>query len=205
MISLYFGLPGAGKTTVMAYLAKKAVKSKRYENVYSNVPLQIKGVTFIDNDCIGKYQLEKGIILIDEAIIFADARRYKDFDKDKVKYFMLHRHYKVDICLFSQQWDGIDRKIRCITDRVYYVYKTKLLGKLFTYFYRIPYDIIIPDRKDGSDKLGEIVQGYIQPPWYVKLFKTRVFRPFYYKYFDSFLHDKLPELPEKYFKYGIDK
>ena len=200
MIKLYFGLPGSGKTTMLAYLAKK--NRKKYKNIYANVPLAMKGITYIDNDCIGKYDLSNSLLLIDEAVIFADSRRYKEFDKGKLSFFMMHRHYKCDIILFSQQWDGVDRKIRCITDRVYYIYKTRILGKFFTYSYRIPYDIIIPPRDGDGEKLGEIVQGYIEPPWYVKLFKKRIFRPFYYKYFDSFICEPLPKLPDKYKKYS---
>lgn len=93
-------------------------------------------------------------------------------------------------------WDGVDRKIRVITDRCYYMYKGKLLGKWFSTYYRIPYGIIIPDpkKKDG-EKLGEIVQGYCKPPWYVRLFAPRLYRPRYYKYFDSWEAPVLPPLP----------
>ena len=206
-ISLFFGLPGCGKTTLMSYFALKGVKNKKYTNVYSNVHLAIDGVTFIENECIGQYDLSDGLLLIDEATLFADSRAYKEFDKGKLKYFLMHRHYNVDIVLFTQQWDGVDRKIRVITDRVYYVYKGKILGRWITSFYRIPYGIIIPDpKKDkGSNKLGEILQGYCRPPLLVRLFATRIFRPLYYKYFDSWECEKLPCLPLKYVPYESKK
>lgn len=206
-ISLFFGLPGCGKTTLMSYFALKGVINKKYTNVYSNVHLSIDGVTFIENECIGQYDLSDGLLLIDEATLFADSRAYKEFDKGKLKYFLMHRHYNVDIILFTQQWDGVDRKIRVITDRVYYVYKGKILGRWITSFYRIPYGIIIPDpKKDkGSNKLGEILQGYCRPPLLVRLFATRIFRPLYYKYFDSWECEKLPSLPLKYIPYESKK
>lgn len=208
-VKLFFGLPGAGKTTLMAYFAKEAAKKKSpYTNVYSNVRLGINGVTYIDNECVGKYNLENGLILIDEATLFADNRAYKEFGKDKITYFLEHRHYKVDIYLFTQQWDGVDRKIRVITDRVYYVYKGHLLGKWFTSYYRIPYGIIIPDpnKKGGTsgEKLGEIIQGYCKPPLLVRLLAKKLFRPKYYKYFDSWERPVLPELPERYQPYKSD-
>lgn len=202
-VSLYFGLPGAGKTTLMCYFAKRALKNKHYSYVYSNVRMALPGIIYIDNDCIGRYDLHDALILIDEATLFADNRNYKEFGKDKITYFLEHRHYNVDIFLFTQQWDGVDRKIRVITDRVYYVFKGRLLGHWFTSYYRIPYGIIIPDpRKDkSSEKLGEIVQGYCKPSILIRLFCSKLYRPKYYKYFDSWERPVLPALPGKYRPY----
>lgn len=200
-VSLYFGLPGAGKTTLMTHLALK--NRKKYKHIYCNVNLLIDGVTYIDNDCIGKYDLSDCLILIDEATLFADSRAYKEFGKGKLTYFLEHRHYNADICLFTQQWDGVDRKIRVITDRVYYVFKGKLLGHWFTSYYRIPYGIIIPDPKkmNGGEKLGDIVQGYSKPHILIRMFCPKLFRPMYYKYFDSWERPYLPPLPLQYKPY----
>lgn len=199
-VSLYFGLPGCGKTTMLAKLALKAVNGRRYDNVYSNVQLNIPGVTFIDNVCIGQYELRDCLLLIDEATLFADSRDYKNFSKGRLSYFLEHRHRNADIILFTQQWDGVDRKIRTITDRVYYIKKGLLLGKWISSCYRIPYDIIIPDPKKngGGEKLGEIVQGYCKPPLLTRLFARRVYRPRFYKYFDSWELEELPPLPSSY-------
>ena len=198
-VSLYFGLPGAGKTSILAYHAKKGVKNPRYDHVWTNASINMPGVTNIPNDAIGKYQLENGLLLIDEATLFADSRAYKTFDQGKLEYFLLHRHYNVDIVLYTQQWDGVDRKIRVITDRVYYVYKTRILGHWISNYYRIPYGIVIPDPKKGSgEKLGEIIQGYSKPPWYIRIFATRVYRPPLYKYFDSWEKKPMQPVPATY-------
>ena len=199
-VSLFFGLPGAGKTTLMAHKAIKGIKCKKYKNVYGNVHMSINGYTYIDNDCIGYYDLSDCLLLIDEATLFADSRRHKEFTMEKLTYFLEHRHYNADICLFTQQWDGVDRKIRVITDRVYYVYKGFLLGHWFSTYYRIPYGIIIPDphRDKSSEKLGEIVQGYCKPNILVRMFAPKLYRPKYYKYFDSWERKELPKLPIKY-------
>lgn len=204
MVSLYFGLPGAGKTTLLCYHALRAVESKRYKNVYTNVHISVPGVTYIDNDCIGRYQLEDALILIDEATLFADSRSYKEFGKDKLSYFLQHRHYNVDINLYTQQWDGVDRKIRVITDRCYYVYKSAFLGRWCTCYYRIPYGIIIPDPKESDgNKLGDIVQGYCKPSTIERIFCKRLWRDKYYQYFDSWERPSLPSLPEKYKPYSV--
>lgn len=199
-VSLYFGLPGCGKTTLIAKMALKAARGRRYKNVYVNVRMSVPGVTYIDNDCIGVYDISDGLLLIDEATLFADSRGFKSFPRHLVEFFLTHRHYNVDIVLFTQQWDGVDRKIRVITDRVYYVYKSAIFGHWWTTYYRIPYGIIIPDPKKngGSEKLGEIIQGYCKPSLLVRLFAPKMFRPFYYRYFDSWERTSLPALPDQY-------
>ena len=190
----------------MASIAYKELrlpsKLRRYQHVYGNVRMNIPGYTYIDNDCIGRYDLHNALILIDEATLFADSRAYKEFGKDKISYFLEHRHFKVYIFLFTQQWDGVDRKIRVITDRVYYVYKGRFLGLWWTSYYRIPYGIIIPDPKKDQQKLGEIIQGYCKPNFFVRLIAgKRIYRPRYYKYFDSFERYYLEPLPDKYTAY----
>lgn len=197
-VSLYFGLPGSGKTTMMCHLMLKGLRSGRYEHVYCNVRNSMPGVTYISNDCIGRYDLHDALICIDEATLFADSRAFKSFDIGKLTYFLEHRHYNVDICLFTQQWDGVDRKIRVITDRVYYVYKGIFTQRWFTRCYRVPYGIIIPDPRKATDKLGEIVQGYCKPNILVRLLSPWLFRPIYYKYFDSWERPPLPALPPSY-------
>lgn len=197
-VSLYFGLPGCGKTTMLARLAYKAVKAGRYKYVYANVYLNIPGVTYIDNDIIGTYNLHDCLILIDEATLFADNRSYKEFSRERIQYFLMHRHYNADIVLFTQQWDGVDRKIRVITDRVYYVFKGRLLGHWISAVWRIPYGILFPDPRKTGDKLGEIVQGYCKPPIFIRLFALRFLRCRYYKYFDTYEAPLLLEVPRKY-------
>lgn len=97
MVSLYFGLPGCGKSSILAYFAYREVQRikrgrSRYTAVYSNLHLAIPGVIFIDDYCIGKYDLSGGLILIDEGTIFADSRDFKSFSKDKISFFLLQHH-----------------------------------------------------------------------------------------------------------------
>lgn len=212
MVSLFFGLPGCGKTTMMAKIAhdtdvkiekdkKRLVRGKKplcpYKMIYGNVPLSnIKNYRKIDFDWLGRYDISEALVLIDEATIEVDSRDYKGFKKHTKEAMLLHRHYRIDICFFTQQWDGIDKKIRVITDRVYYLYKGVFTRKYFTRMYRVPYGIIIPDpKKDSSEKLGEIVQGYCKPNFFVRLFSPWLFRPLYYRYFDSWDKPLLPPLP----------
>ena len=62
-LSLYFGIPGAGKSTFAAYLAKKDLKKGR--KVWSN--FGITGAMKVDKQDIGKVLIENGRLIIDEA------------------------------------------------------------------------------------------------------------------------------------------
>ena len=91
MISLYFGLPGCGKTTMFAKLAFDASRSKRYKHVYGNVSLSgIKNYTQITADMLGQYDLSDCLILIDEATVYFDNRDYKNFNKKLREWVLLH-------------------------------------------------------------------------------------------------------------------
>lgn len=194
----YFGLPGCGKTTTLASHAVKASRSGKYRNIYSNVFLSVEGVTVIPFDFFGTYELRDCLFLIDEAMIVCGDRDHKNFSKEKLKEFMMHRHKDCDIILFSQEADGVDKKIRSITDRMYYVKKGLLLGHWFSTIYRIPYDVMFPS---AGDHVGDIIMGYKKPPFFARLFAKRLYRPKYYEYFDSWENDPLPPLPAQYKPY----
>lgn len=198
MISMFFGVPGVGKTTLLAAMALKY--RGKYKNIYSNVHLKIDGVTFIDDDCIGKYELRDCLILIDEASIFADNRDYKSFNKNgtRLEFFLMHRHHCADIILFTQGYNAVDKKLRTLTVNLYYMQKKGIFGHWFTKYYPISYGIAFPD----GERLGEIAEGYSQPPFIVRLFTTKhIYRPKYYPYFDSWAIRELPKLPDKYQPY----
>lgn len=200
-ISRYFGLPGCGKTTVLAMLALQAVKSKRYKNVYANVHLKIPGVTYLPFDCFGVFEIREAIYFVDEATINCGDRDYKNFTKNKIAYAMEHRHHFLDIVFFSQEADGMDKKLRSITDRVYFVSKGVFTRGFISSVYRVPYKILWPDGEGDGENAGRILMGYVKPPWYSRLFARRVIRPLYYKYFDSWECEQLPPIPDKYKPY----
>lgn len=200
-VSRYFGLPGCGKTTTLTMLAKRGLSSGRYLHVYGNVQLQLHGYCYVPFDCLGTYDMSDSLYLIDEAMVEAGDRDYKNFDKCKLEAFVMHRHYNMDIVLFSQEADGIDKKIRSITDRMYYVKKGFLTGKWISSIYRIPYKILWPDSKTAGENVGRIIMGYSKPNLLVRIFAVRLYRPKYYKYFDSWEHKKLDPLPRQYAAY----
>lgn len=196
MITIKFGLPGSGKTTCACRDALQGLK--KYKNVYVNFPCSVPDVTVITNDIIGHYQLEDGLLIIDEGTIFADSRDHKNFSKSLVQFMCLHRHYRLDIIFYIQKWDAIDIKIRTLCDHVIYIRKSFL--PFLSYEYLIPYGIEFSNPKHDGHRYGEIIMGYAKPNLFGRIFKTVVFRPLYYKYFDSWIAPELMPLPNSVVK-----
>lgn len=203
MVSLYFGLPGAGKTTMLTKLALdealRSPKRRRYKHIYGNLAFSgIPDYIQIKATDIGQYMLEDCLILIDEGTVQFSNRDYKTFSKALSDWFCTHRHYKADIAIACQSYNGVDKKIRDVCDKVYYLHKSILTGWAKTKVWRIPYSIIIPDKKDtGSTHLGEIVEGYCKPPFLLRLFTPSLYRKRYYPYFDSWERKELAALPDE--------
>lgn len=194
MITCFFGLPGCGKSTLLAKIAQQELKrirkgKSKYKRVLSNY--FILGCSKLNFRDIGLVDMSDSLLLIDEISLDADSRDYKDFSKNLKQFFILHRHYGVDIIYATQQYDGVDRKIRELTHNLYYM---KKIGPI-TYATTIFRKITISDD-------SEIKMGYVFPSL-LKIFtdikNTMVFcwRPRYYKYFDSF---DAPALPYKDFE-----
>lgn len=189
MIDLYFGLPGCGKTTYLAYLAK--INIKRGKTVYTNVLLNVPGVRWITPSVIGKKGLYNCVLLLDEATLIAHNRDFKNYDKDMIEFFLYHRHYKCNICLFAQAPDTLDKRIREVINRTYYLHKSRVLP--FTYITKIPYGLVFPE----GERKGSITLGYSSLSFFEKLMYTRIFiRPKYYKYFDTHSMAHLTEAVE---------
>lgn len=188
MVTLYFGLPGCGKTTILTAIAQKELRKikkgrSKYKRVFCN--FYCSGTFKFDYlKDFGKFDMSDSLILIDEASLEQDSRDFKTFTFDKKQGFLLHRHFCQDIVLATQQYNGVDLKIRNIVSRLFYVNKIFCFSKIV----EIPPKIVFP--KDT----GEIVQGYVKPSFFQRLGTTKIyFRPFFYKFFNTLDRPKLPE------------
>ena len=126
---MYIGVPGSGKTTFAAYLAKKrqkrGKKNKSLGRVLSNVP--IKGSYKIEKTDIGHFMIKDCLLLMDEAGIDYNNRNFKKFSDDEIYFYKFHRHYNVDIAMFSQDFD-VDIKLRKLATRLFIVNKSIFPG-----------------------------------------------------------------------------
>lgn len=119
-IELYFGVPGAGKTTWACYLANKAMKQKR--PVFSNV--YIKGAYAFTKEDLGVNAIENALVIVDEAGLEFDNRKMSMTDEE-IYFFKFHRHYQNDVIFFSQGLD-VDIKIRKLA-QTYYLLEPSIL------------------------------------------------------------------------------
>lgn len=178
IISIYFGVPGCGKTTIAAHIVKKSNKKKI--NVWSNVP--ITGAMQLDpKDDIGKVMIQNGRVIIDEAGIEYNNRDFKKFADEALYFYKYHRHYKLDIDFFSQGWNDCDKKIRDLAQR-YYVVKRSIFP-YFIYRKRI-------SKRVGINKMtGEIQDEY----YFLPFGKTYYFAPVVWRRFNTLSHKTFPE------------
>lgn len=196
MITGYFGLPGCGKTTILTRIAQKELRriakgKSQYDVVFTNY--YCEGAYQIDYNDLGRYEFNNALILLDEITLDADSRSYKSFGLEKKQFFLLHRHYNCDVIYFTQQWDGVDKKIRAITSNLFFVNKAFAhLTNIFLFRWLSEFTICkrIFRTLEINEYTKEIVYGYRFPTFWEYLLGKHmvqlIFRPSWYKFFDSF-------------------
>lgn len=190
MITGYFGLPGCGKSTFLAKFAQHYISLGYDVFVHEDSPVD-GCYTFSWND-LGRYDMSNSVILIDEISLHADNRDFKSLSQQVKQFFILHRHYHCDIIWFTQQYDGVDRKIRELTTCLYYIRS----AGMFSYAVRIDRFIWV-HKEQKQIQVGYKISNFIRIlfAWLNGSLKI-CFRPKYYRYFDSF---EAPLLPFKMF------
>lgn len=183
MITCYFGVPGVGKTTLACKLARNGLK--RYDHVYTN--FYCKGTEKIDYSDLATFKLYNSLIVLDELTLDADNRDFKSFSKSHKDFFTLHRHLGCDVIYLTQNYENIDKKIRDCTNELWYMSKSVVpFFRRFTTAKRIYRNINI------NENTSELTLGYRFCNLLESIFVSNrkcVYRPKYYKYFDT--HDEL--------------
>lgn len=202
MIRLFFGSPGAGKTTLAVALVKRFQKKKNppYDYYFLNFDTSISGSSSCSLVGLGEWSFpERSYVSVDEAGIEYNNRQFKSLPKSTIAWLKLHRHYKCDIDFFSQSWEDTDVTIRRLAAEYWYV---KKIG-FFTLVRRVYKKVTVDDNShqiiDGF-WFGKIIKRFLPFPfgsrtWYL------IYRPNYYKFFDSY---SCPKLPIRYFGYHSD-
>lgn len=181
MIIDFHGFVGSGKTTVLAYIAK------RLNSGHSAFGLPVRGSvwsSFPLPDCyklnpekLGFMDIQQGTLLIDEVSQYFDNRNFQNFLTETMMYFKLSRHYHVDIVFASQSATDADKKIRQLVEKSFIVDKFGC------------FTIVKPIQKWHSVSSGVPTEKYkLSPPagW------SLIYRPALYSQFDSFQAPALP-------------
>ena len=190
---LYFGLPGSGKTTVLAEIARQNSKNKKVVTL-CNVP--ITGTYEVSRDDLGKFDISSSAFGVDDVVILYDEcsldyfkRAYEDFSKRENTFHSMHRHVKVHEVFACQSWDGMDKRLRELNTRLYYV--DRWYFNLIR-IRRIEKDFTI------DDETHKPTEGYE----FVKFSSRFVYAPRVWHMFDSFDTSMLPKTPKKWKMWG---
>lgn len=171
VISVWFGVPGSGKTSVAAWLAAGSIKS--HYRVLSNV--EIKNTYRLYEEDLGTVDMSFGgegcHVIYDEASLEGlDNRLHANFAKsNKPKYFSLHRHMHNRVDVFSQAYD-IDKRVRdrAGSSRMFHLKRFPIKG--FVYYRRIKKILFInkEDKQivDGFEYSGLPRICFTRPVWH---------------------------------------
>ena len=169
VIRIWFGVPGAGKTSIAAWLTSK--DQQKGIRVLSNV--DIKGAYVLEDHDLGNVDMSFGgqgcHVVYDEASIDFDNRNFSQFARSsKPKYFATHRHQTNMVDVFSQGYD-IDKRIRDRTCKSGLFYLDRFPIKGFIFYRRIDKVFVInkEDRQmiDGFKFRGLPRVLYVRPVW----------------------------------------
>lgn len=192
MFRLYFGNPGCGKTTFACKQLKEYKKKKKkygYDRFYSNFDNELSQKICLNG--LGSWTLPfNSYLVIDEAGITYNNRKFKSLDQQTIEWFKLHRHYGVDVDFISQSWEDIDITIRRLVDEVWYIKKVGCFTVVRRIFKEVKVDENTHQIVDGyrSRKLLGVIWDKICGITSMKIF----IRAPYYKYFDTYDAPKRP-------------
>lgn len=191
MIRTFFGSPGCGKTT---YAAKLAYKLRKKRKCFCNFDHTIPGAAVCDLNDLGHWTFPwNSYVLIDEAGIEYNNRKFKSLSQSAIAWFKKHRHYGCDVDVFSQSWEDMDITLRRLSDELWYMYRIGPWTLCRRIYQRVTVDENTHQIIDAYKMahMAWLFFFFLQLGWpFAPRFKL-TFRPFYYKYFDSWSQDAL--------------
>lgn len=195
MIRIYFGNPGSGKTTLACRNAYKIIKKYKrtkkadYNHIYAN--FENKLTKYSDLVGLGEWTFPPfSYVIVDEAGIQYNNRKFKTLSQSTIQWFKLHRHYRCDVDFISQSWEDIDITVRRLADELWYIKRLGPFTLLRKVYKTVEVDPATHQIIDGY-KFGKLLPQLLPFPFHRTHFKL-FFRKPYYKYFDSY---STPETP----------
>jgi hypothetical protein len=187
---MIFGKKGSGKSTYFCKIAFKYLQKGWY--VYTNMPdLVFPKIRHFEMSNLGICTPPANtVLLIDEAGIYFDNRKWASFSDALTKWFKLQRQYKCRVFLASQGFD-VDAKLRLLTDVMYLhscVFNCISIGK------RIHKDVKLTE--STSEAESRIATDLKFSPFWTWTF---TWIPRWAPYFKSFNPPELPPMPVKAF------
>lgn len=170
------GNRGEGKSTLLCMLAQRFIKQKH--DVYCN--FEIQGTYYFDVSQFGKVNFPVfSVIMIDEASILYNSRNFKNFDIGITTWIKECRKHHCMLVIASQNYNDTDKVLR---DESNYLYILSKIGN-FTIGKRIVNKLVLVPSSNGN-------QGYMGFDLYYagllsKGSRIVCYRPFYYRFFDS--------------------
>lgn len=190
-ITLIIGNIGSGKSTVGTAIAQKCIK--KGIRVFTNYPCP-NCYKYSDYD-LGKFDTKGSVVILDEAGISFDNRTSTSASTNKmsperVKWLKLIRHFidesgrSCKLIVISQSLD-FDKKFIVLAQDIFFVTKSWLKTSKCT----------LVKRRVGIDPNTNTLQDmFIECKGFAGIGKNfRIYRPRWYKYFDSFAADPLPD------------
>lgn len=176
---VFFGVPGSGKSTFCSAIIEHFYKDLGEDHVFCNYPFEHS--TLLNLKYLSQYRLNPDgkpcLLLIDEASARYSNRDFKSFGKELTEFFCMHRHEHIMVIVFSQTYNGMDKKIRDVCNELYIVRK---LGPVIR---------AVPVRvKIGINEFTkELCDEYYTDNFFKMIFKSMyIYAPRYWKHFDSY-------------------
>ncbi|MBE6788245.1 MAG: hypothetical protein E7539_01105 [Ruminococcaceae bacterium] len=192
MIRVYFGNIGCGKTTLACRqffkLQKRAlfnIKKNRlpkYDNYFCNFDCSIADNVSLEG--LGSWTFPpNSYIIVDEAGIEYNNRKYKSLPQETISWFKLSRHYQCDVDVLSQSWDDMDITIRRLASELWYVRKLGPFTMLRRIYKRVGIDSETHQICDYYE-FGKILPCILPFPFHQH--NIEIFLRFpYYKFFNT--------------------
>lgn len=210
MIIGFFGKPRSGKTTALASIVAKSQFFSKINSILDRLHVPkglhflfirlsfrfpafdkiystefIKGTIMIRPYDIGKFDPgENSLIVLGEAGTYFNNRLSSKIPSWCTDFFALHGHYGCTIIWDSQTVD-VDKKLRNRTELLYHVRKGRFLRQ-FSFQRRIWYDVTVNNDTQDLCEGYSISSGLMKPIHYLLFINKILYRPLFYRYFDSF-------------------